>query len=189
VEAPRRFVFGLATVAFCVCGGIAVLFLVFGDPEGASWKLLTTAIVLGLYGLLALPGARLLDQGQSPILGWSAVLLAAVGLLWAFRIVWGGLDDSDGSWRMLITLTACATAVTQVCVTTGRRHETDPPLVTRLWGVSNLLAYTLAGLLVLGSWNALGVGSLFWQAVCALATIDLATVLLQPVLRSRARVA
>jgi hypothetical protein len=187
VEAPRRFVVGLAAVALCVCGGLAVIFLVFGEAEGASWKLLTTAVVLGLFGLLALPGARLLDQGQSSILAWSAVLLATAGLLWAFRIVWGGLDDSDGSWRMLVTLTACATAVTQVCVTTARRHETDPPLVTRLWGVSNLLAYTLAGLLVLGSWNALGAGSLFWQSVCVLAAIDLATVLLQPVLRGRAR--
>jgi hypothetical protein len=189
VEAPRRFVFGLAAVALCVCGGLAMVFLVFGEPEGASWKLLTTAVVLGLYGLLALPGARLLDQGQSPILAWSAVLLAAAGLLWSFRIVWGGLDDSDGSWRMLVTLTACASAVTQVCVTTGRRHATDPPLVTQLWGASNLLAYTLAGLLVLGSWNALGAGSLFWQSVCALAAIDLVTVLLQPVLRGRAQVA
>jgi hypothetical protein len=189
VEAPRRFVFGLAAVAFCVCGGLAAVFLAFGESQGASWKLLTTAVVLGLYGLLALPGARLLDQGQSPILAWSAVVLAAVGLLWAFRIVWGGLDDSDGSWRMLVTLTACATAVTQVCVTTGRRHETDPPLVTRLWGISNLLAYSLAGLLVLGSWNTLGAGSLFWQAVCALAAVDLVSVLLQPVLRGRARVA
>ena len=189
MEAPRRFVFGLAAVACCVCGGLAVVFLVFGEPEGASWKLLTTAVVLGLYGLLALPGARLLDQGRSPILAWSALALAAVALLWAFRIVWGGLDDSDGSWRMLVTLTACATAVTQVCVTTGRRHETDPPLVTRLWGISNLLAYTLAALLVLGSWNTLGAGSLFWQAVCALAAVDLVTVVLQPVLRGRARIA
>lgn len=184
MEAPRRFVFGLAAVAFCVCGGLAVLFLVFGEPDGASWKLLTTAVALGLYGLLALPGARLLDQGQSPILAWSAVLLAAIGLLWAFRIVWGGLDDSDGSWRMLVTLTACATAVTQVCVTTGRRHETDPPLVTRLWTFSNLLAYTIAGLLVLGSWNMLGAGSFFWTTVCVLAAIDLAAVVLQPVVRS-----
>jgi hypothetical protein len=189
VEAPRRFVFGLAAVAFCVCGGLAVVFLAFGEPEGASWKLLTTAVVLGLYGLLALPGARLLDQGQSPILAWSAVLLAAAGLLWSFRIVWGGLDDSDGSWRMLVTLTACATAVTQVCITTARRRETDPPVVTRVWALSNLLAYTLAGLLVLGSWNALGADSLFWQAVCALATVDLVTVLLQPILRGRAQVA
>jgi hypothetical protein len=189
VEAPRRFVFGLAAVALCVCGGLAAIFLVFGESEGASWKLLTTAVVLGLYGLLALPGARLLDQGESPILAWSAVLLAATSLLWAFRIVWGGLDDSDGSWRMLVTLTACTTAVTQVCVTTGRRHETDPPLVTRLWGISNLLVYAVAGLLVVGSWNALGAGSLFWQAVCALAAVDFVTVLLQPVLRGRARVA
>ena len=117
------------------------------------------------------------------------MLLAAVALLWAFRIVWGGLDDSDGSWRMLVTLTACATAVTQVCVTTARRHETDPPLVTRLWSISNLLAYTLAGLLVLGSWNTLGAGSHFWQTVCAIAAVDLVTVLLQPVMRGRARVA
>jgi hypothetical protein len=189
VKAPRRFVFGLAAVALCIAGGLAALFLVFGESEGASWKLLTTAVVLGLYGLLALPGARLLDRGESPILAWSAVLLAAVGLLWSFRIVWGGLDDSDGSWRMLVTLTACATAVTQVCVTTARRHETDPQLVARLWGLSNLLAYTLAGLLTLGSWNALGAGALFWQAVCALAAADLVTVLLQPVLRGRARVA
>jgi hypothetical protein len=189
VESPRRFVFGLLAVALSVCGGLAAIFLAFAEAEGASWKLLTTAVVLGLFGLLALPGARLLDEGRSPILAWSAIVLAAAGLLWAFRIVWAGLDDSDGSWRMLVTLTACATAVAQVCVPTGRRHETDPPYVTRLWSLSNLLAYTLAGLLTLGSWSALGVGSLFWQAVCALAAVDLVTVLLQPVLRGRAGVA
>jgi len=166
-----------------------VLFLAFGGSEGASWKLLTTVVVLGVYGLLALPGARLLDEGQSSILAWSALVLAAAGLLWAFRIIWGGLDDSDGSWRLLVTLTACGTAVSQVCVTTSRRHETDPPVVTRLWGLSNLLAYTLAGLLTVGSWNALGAGSHFWQAVCAVAAVDLAAVVLQPVLRGRARVA
>jgi hypothetical protein len=172
-----------------MAGGLAVLFLfLVNDVEGASWKLLTTTVLLGLYSLLALPGARLLDQGRGTILGWSAVLLAVAGLVWSFRIVWGGLDDSDGSWRLLVTLTACGTAVTQVCVTTGRRHETDPPLVDRLWAASNLLAYSLAGLITLGCWNAVGAGSLFWRMVVALAAVDVMTVVLQPLLRNRARV-
>ncbi len=171
-----------------MCGGLAVLFLLFGNLENSSWKILTTGVLLGLYSLLALPGARLLDQGRGSILGWSAVLLAAGGLAWSFRIVWAGLDDSDGSWRMLVTLTACATAVAQVCATTARRHETDPPLVDRLWGLSNLLAYTLAGLVTLGCWNALGAGSFFWELIAALAAADLVTVLLQSVLRGRAQV-
>jgi hypothetical protein len=189
VESPKRFAFGLAAVAFCVCGGLAVLFLLFGNFEGASWKMLTTAVVLGLYSLLALPGARLLDQGRSPILGWSAVLLAALGLLWAFRVVWGGLDDSDGSWRLLVTLTACATSVTQVCATTARRHENDPASVNRLYGVSNLLVYSLAGIITLASWNALGSGGFLWRMLGVLALLDVLSVVLQPVLRSRERVA
>jgi hypothetical protein len=189
VESSKRFAVGLAAVALSVTGGLAVLFLVFGSElEGASWKLLTTAVLLGLYSLLALPGARLLDQGRGSILGWSAVLLAVAGLVWSFRIVWGGLDDSDGSWRLLVTLTACGTAVTQVCATTARRHETDPPLVDRLWGVSNFLAYSLAGLVTLGCWNAVGAGSFFWRMIAALAAVDLVSVLLQPLLRNRARV-
>jgi hypothetical protein len=190
VESSKRFAFGVAAVALCVTGGLAVLFLLFGNElEGASWKLLTTAVLLGLYSLLALPGARLLDQGRGSILGWSAVLLALAALVWSFRIVWGGLDDSDGSWRLLVTLTACSTAVTQVCVTTARRHETDPPLVDRLWAGSNLLAYSLAGLITLGCWNAVGAGSFFWRLVLALAAADLIAVVLQPVLRGRARLA
>jgi hypothetical protein len=187
VDSPERFAFGLAAVALCVCGGLAALFLFFGSVENSAWKILTTGVVLGMYGMLALPGARLLDQGRGSILGWSAVVLAAAGLAWSFRIVWGGLDDSDGSWRLLVTLTACATAVAQVCATTARRHETDPPLVDRLWGLSNLLAYALAGLVTLGCWNALGAGSLFWQLICAVAAADFVTVVLQPVLRARAR--
>ena len=134
VESPKRFELGLAAVAFCVCGGLAVLFLLFGELEGASWKILTTAVVFGLYSLLALPGARLLDQGRSSILAWSAVLLAALGLLWAFRIVWSGLDDADGSWRLLVTLTACSTAVSQVCATTARRQATDCGAPVRFLG-------------------------------------------------------
>lgn len=189
MESPKRFAFGLAAVAFGVCGGLAVLLLLFGKFEGASWKILTTAVVVGLYSLLALPGARLLDQGRSSILAWSAVLLAALGLLWAFRIVWSGLGDADGSWRLLVTLTACSTAVTQVCATTARRHETDPASVDRLYGVSNLLVYTLAGIVTLASWNALGPGSFLWMMLGVLAALDVFSVVLQPVLRGRERLA
>jgi hypothetical protein len=188
VESPNRFALGLAAVAFCVCGGLSVLFLLFGEREGASWKILTTAVVIGLYSLLALPGARLLDQGRSSILAWSAVLLAALGLLWAFRIVWSGLDDADGSWRLLVTLTACSTAVSQVCATTARRQATDPASVNRLYGVSNLLVYTLAGIITLASWNALGPGAFFWRVLGVLAVLDIFSVALQPALRSRERV-
>ena len=189
VESPKRFALGLAAVAFCVCGGLAVLLLLFGEFEGASWKILTTAVVVGLYSLLAFPGARLLDQGRSSILAWSAVLLAALGFLWAFRIVWSGLGDADGSWRLLVTLTACSTAVTQVCATTARRHETDPASVDRLYGVSNLLVYALAGIVTLASWNALGPGSFLWMMLGVLAVLDVFSVALQPVLRTRERVA
>jgi hypothetical protein len=189
VESPKRFELGLAAVAFCVCGGLAVLFLLFGELEGASWKILTTAVVFGLYSLLALPGARLLDQGRSSILAWSAVLLAALGLLWALRIVWSGLDDADGSWRLLVTLTACSTAVSQVCATTARRQATDPASVDRLYAVSNLLVYSLAGIVTLASWNAVGSGALLWRTVGVLAAVDVLSIVLQPLLRSRARLA
>lgn len=189
VESPNRFALGLAAVAFCVCGGLAVLFLLFGEVEGASWKILTTAVVFGLYSLLALPGARLLDQGRSSILAWSAVLLASLGLLWAFRIVWSGLDDADGSWRLLVTLTACSTAVSQVCATTARRQATDPASVDRLYAVSNLLVYSLAGIVTLASWNAIGSGALLWRTVGVLAAVDVLSIVLQPLLRSRARLA
>jgi hypothetical protein len=189
VESLKRFELGLAAVAFCVCGGLAVLFLLFGELEGASWKILTTAVVFGLYSLLALPGARLLDQGRSSILAWSAVLLAALGLLWAFRIVWSGLGDADGSWRLLVTLTACSTAVSQVCATTARRQATDPASVDRLYAVSNLLVYSLAGIVTLASWNAVGSGALLWRTVGVLAAVDVLSIVLQPLLRSRARLA
>jgi hypothetical protein len=189
VESLKRFELGLAAVAFCVCGGLAVLFLLFGELEGASWKILTTAVVFGLYSLLALPGTKLLDQGRSSILAWSAVLLAALGLLWAFRIVWSGLDDADGSWRLLVTLTACSTAVSQVCATTARRQATDPASVDRLYAVSNLLVYSLAGIVTLASWNAIGSGALLWRTVGVLAAVDVLSIVLQPLLRSRARLA
>jgi hypothetical protein len=187
VDSPKRFVLGLVAVSLCVCGGLAVLFLLFGEFDGASWRILTTTVLLGLYSLLALPGALLLDQGRSSILAWSAVLLAVLGLLWAFRIVWGDLDDADGSWRLLVTLTACATAVTQVCATTGRRRETDPPSVTRLYACSNLFAYALAGMVTLAAWDMLGSGPLFWRLLGVFAVLDLLSVLLQPVLRGSAR--
>jgi hypothetical protein len=189
VESPNRFALGLAAIASCVGGGLSVLFLLFGELEGASWKILTTAVVIGLYSLLALPGARLLDQGRSSILAWSAVLLAALGLLWAFRIVWSGLDDADGSWRLLVTLTACSTAVSQVCATTARRQATDPASVDRLYGASNLLVYTLAGIITLASWNVVSAGAFLWRVLGVLALLDVFSLVLQPLLRSRARLA
>src|SRR5215211_4205056 len=45
------------------------------EPPGRSSRRPSSSV------LLALPGARLLDQGRSSILAWSAVLLAALGLL------------------------------------------------------------------------------------------------------------
>jgi hypothetical protein len=189
VDSPKRFVLGLIAVCLCVCGGLAVLFLLFGRFDGASWRILTTTVVLGLYSLLALPGAMLLDQGRTSVLAWSAILLSVVAFLWAFRIIWTDLSDADGSWRLLVTLTACGTAVSQVCATTARRRETDPATVGRLYGISNLLAYALAAMVTLAAWDALGAGSFFWRLLGALAVLDLLTVVLQPVLRNRARLA
>ena len=166
-----------------------MLFLLFGRFDGAIWRILTSIVLLGLFSLLALPGATLLDQGRGSILAWSAVLLSVLAFLWAFRIVWAGVDGDDGSWRFLVTLTACATVLSQVCATTARRRETDPPIVDRLYAISTLLAYTLAGMVTLASWDALGAGALFWRVLGALAVIDLVAVILQPLLRGRARLA
>jgi hypothetical protein len=187
VDSPRRFVIGLVAVSLCVCGGLSLLFLVFGDADGALWQLLTSAVVLGLFSLLAYPGAMLLDQGRGSILAWSAVLLSALGLLWAFRTVWGDFHGDDGSWRLLVTLTACATAVSQVCATTARRRETDPSAVDRLYTASTLLVYLLAGMVTFAAWDALGADPFFWQLLGVTALLDLVAVVLQPLLRHRAQ--
>jgi hypothetical protein len=188
VHSPRRFLLGLVAVALCVCGSLAVLFLFAGDFDGASWQILTTTVLVGLYSLLALPGATLLGQARGSILAWSAIILAALSFLWAFRIVWADIND-DASWRLLVTLTACSTAVSQVCAMTGRRHENDPAAVDRLYGISNLLAYAFAATVTLTAWDALGAGPLFWRVLASIAVLDLLAVLLQPVLRNRARLA
>ena len=189
MDSPRRFVIGLVAVSLCVCGGLSLLFLLFGEAEGALWQILTSGVVLGLFSLLAYPGATLLDQGRGSILAWSAVLLSALALLWAFRTVWGDVHGDDGSWRLLVTLTACATAASQVCATTARRRETDPSAVDRLYSASTLLVYALAGMVTLAAWDALGAGPLFWQLLGVVALLDLVAVVLQPVLRQRARLA
>lgn len=186
MDSPKRFVLGLVAVSLCVCGGLALLFLLVGNFDGASWRILTSTVLIGLFSLLALPGATLLDQGRGSLLAWSTVLLSVLGLLISFRIVWVGPEGDDGSWRLLVTLTACATAAGQVCATTARRHETDPPIVDRLYGISTLLAYTLAGMVTLAAWDILGANGFFWRVLGALAVIDLVTVVLQPVLRGRA---
>jgi hypothetical protein len=189
VDSPKRFVLGLVAVSLCVCGGLSLVLLVFGDVEGALWQILTSGVLLGLFSLLAYPGALLLDQGRGSILAWSAVLLATLGLLWSFRTVWGDFHGDDGSWRLLVTLTACATAVSQVCATTARRHETDPSAVDRLFLASTLLVYLLAGMVTLAAWDALEANQLFWRLLGVAAVLDLVAVALQPVLRGRARLA
>jgi hypothetical protein len=78
--------------------------------------------------------------------------------------------------------------VSQVCATTARRQATDPASVDRLYGVSNLLVYTLAGIITLASWDALGPGALLWRLLGVLAILDVFSIVLQPVLRSRERV-
>lgn len=189
MEPSRRFALGLTAGASFACVAVALAFLVFGEFEGVSWQVLTTVVLVGLYLLLSLPGVRVLVRDRGSVLAWLTVLLAAMGLAWGLRIVWGGLDDSDGSWRLLVTLTACTAAISQVCATTARRKETDPARVGRLYGASNLLAYTLAGLVTLACWDELGPDSAFWKMLGVLALLDVLAVVLQPVLRARERVA
>jgi hypothetical protein len=153
----------------------------FGSVEG---RILGTTALLAGYGLVALAGVVLLDQGRNRALAATNGALSAIAAALALASVWG-LSDTDVMGKSVGTATILAVASAQASALAARRQERDPKVVRRLFAASCATVTLAAGAGTALVW-AQPSGATYPRFLGALVVLDLLLVALQPVL-ARAR--
>lgn len=167
-----------------VSGVIAIGILLFGDFGETEGRVLATTGVLAAYGVLALPGAMLVDRGRVRALAGVVLALAAAGSSLAISAIWTS-GPSDAHGNAVITVTAFLVASTQTSALVLRHPERDRKLVRSLFVLSSALAFGVAAMLTLMVWAEFD-SEPYGRVLGALLVFDLVAVALQPTL-SRAR--
>jgi len=173
----RILLFGVAGL-FCAAALLAIAILLigrFGDTEG---RVIGTTLLLAGYGVVALPGAILLDQGRDRPLAEGALGLAGLAAALAIISVWG-FSDVENVGKSVGTATILAVAAAQVSALEARRKEPEPPIVRRLFAASCVTATIAAGVAVVLLWTQPSV-NLYARLLGALVVLDLLLVALQP---------
>lgn len=164
----------------CAAALLAIAILLMGRFGDTERRIMGTTLLLAGYGLVALPGVILLDQGRGRMLGEIAVGLAAVAAAVAAVSIWG-FSGVDAVGKSVGTATILAVAAAQAAALTGRRSERDPPVVLELFAASCVTAALAAGAAVALLWTQPS-ANLYARVLGALVVLDLLLVALQPVL-------
>jgi hypothetical protein len=163
---------------------LAIGILLVGRFGGTEGRILGTTALLAGYGIVALPGVVLLDQGRGRLLAVTTAALAAAGAALALTSVWGW-SDVDALGRSVGTATLLAVAAAQTAALAARRQKRDPRAVQRLFAASCGTA-AVAGAAGTAMIWAEPHGGTYPRLLGALVVLDLLLVALQPIL-ARAR--
>lgn len=180
----RRLLLGLAAL-LTVSALFAIAILVVGHFGRTEARILGTTGVLAACGVLALPGAILVEQGRAVRLAaLLAVLAAAAAAVYLVLLWWSHAPDAVG--RAAGNAALLTLAVAQTASLTARMSGADPGVVRRLFAVSTVLALLVvaaaSGLIWSGGGSPL-VGRLLGAAV----VLDALVVALQPILARTGR--
>lgn len=177
----------LAVAGLLVASAVlAVAILLFGDFGETEGRILGTTALLAGFGVLALPATVLLDRGRLRLFAVALAAAAVAGAGLGVSAIW--VDrPSDELAQAASTAAVVLVAGAQAATLALRRRPSDPPAVRVLFGISCLLAATVATMITVLIWDGdPGLG--FARALGALAVCDVLTVALQPLL-ARARAA
>jgi hypothetical protein len=163
---------------------LAIAILLAGRFGGTQQRIIGTTALLAGYGVVALPGAILLDQGRRRALAAATIGLSGLGAALALASVWGR-SGSETLGKSVGTATLLAVATAQAAALAARRQAGDPALVRRAFAAScaTAAATGAAGTALL--WTQPGSGT-YPRLLGALVVLDLLLVALQPLL-ARAR--
>jgi hypothetical protein len=176
----RRILLSAVAAALTLTALIAIAVLLFGRFGETEGRILGTTLLLAACGVLALPGAILLDQERLSLLVALLFGLALAVLGFAAAGIWiGELPVVLG--KVSATLVALALATSQTSALAARRHEHDVLSVRRLFTASTLLVYALAAGGSAAVWAELD-SQLFVRLFGAGVVLDVLLVTLQPVL-------
>ena len=177
----RLLLLGVATL-LCATALIAIAILLVGRFGDTEQHVLATTLLLGGFGVVALPGVLLLDRRRLRPLAAAAVTAAAVAAALSLVSVWA--DSGDRVGKAVGTASLLALAGAQVCGLEAWTARTTQ-LVRRLFAASCATAVLLVALLTTLLWAQ--PDNAFWSRLAgALAVLDVLLVALQPVL-SRAQ--
>ena len=174
----RKILLLAVTALLCAAALLAIAILLVGRFDETERRVVATTLLLAGYGVVALPGAVLLDQGRRRRLAEGAVALAAAAAALAIASVWG-FSDTEAVGKSVGTATILAVAAAQAAGLSARQREHDPPLVQWFFAASCVTATIAAGAAVALLW-AQPSGSLYVRLLGALVVLDLLLVALQP---------
>ena len=159
---------------------LAIAILLFGNFGETEGRILATTALLAAHGLLALPGAILLDQRRLRPLAAFVLALAASAATVNVASVWTE-DPPAAVGKTSATLLAFLVASTQTAALTARRRGRP----RALFFASTADAFVVATTLAVVVWAEIDSESVA-RVLGALVVLDVLLVALQPIL-SRAR--
>ena len=128
---------------------LAIGILLFAEFDDTTGRILATTALIGLFSLLSLPAAVLLDRRQARILAYATIVAAAIGLVFTLVLLWGEVS-SEAPGKAALTLGLLAGALAQAAATTSRRRETDSSTMRWLY---------VGGIVAGGGLAAMGAGA------------------------------
>jgi hypothetical protein len=177
---PRRKILLLGVAGLlCVAALLAIAILLIGRFGQTEGRIMGTTLLLAGYGLLALPGVILLDQGRARLLADTAIGLTALAAGLALFSIWG-ISDSDPLGKSIASATILALAAAQAAALVARQKPTDPQLTHHLFTASCVTATITSSAAVVLIWTQAGEG-IYGRLIAALLILDLLLVALQPI--------
>jgi uncharacterized membrane protein len=172
----------LAVIAsLAVTAVLAIGILLLGDFRDTEARVLATSFAIAVAGLLALPGAQLLDEGRAAPLAWATIGLAAVAFVAFEHTIWTD-DESSTAWKRAGTAAVFAAATTQIAALTSRLKADDRQGVRAVYLATVGLSLLLAVLAAAAMWEEIE-SETFYRTLAALAVLNVFLVVLQPLLR------
>lgn len=186
LRSGKRLVLAAVVASLCLTAAIAIAILLvgsFGETEG---RILGSTLSVGIYGLLTVPAAVLVDQGRFRPLALADAALAAAGLALLLGLIWAAGDPPIALVKLAFSCGACALAAAQIAALAARRAPEDSPLVRRAFVGSTAVVLGLAAMVVVAVWVDLDrettLPLLYYRALGAVGVVDVLLVALQPIL-------
>jgi hypothetical protein len=176
----KRLLLFAAAGSLCVTAALAIAILLFSEFGETQSRILMTTVLIGAFGLLALPAGVLFDQGRWRGLALLLVTLCGLGFAAAIAVIWTP-DSPAALGKTMGTLAIFAAAAAQTAALAARRADGDARIVRRLFVASCALAFVVASMLASVFWGEIE-RETYFRFLAALAVADVLTVALQPIL-------
>ncbi len=181
IELRRLFLVALIA-SLCLTALLAIGITLFGSFNETVGQILGTIALLGLFSLVVLPAAILLDRNRAVVLAYGVITLATTALIGALVLVWEAFEDSNEAWRVVSAIAVVAVGAAQIATMTGRLRDDDPEAATRLYRASIGTGIGFVALVCIALAKEIE-DETFYRVLGAVGVLNVLVVLLQPAVR------